>query len=166
MIDFMFKQTAVLTLFIGWIVSSKDAREFIAAESSVRNVGVCAVALYALLLVFWAWTYRQRSESACRHLLQLAYMPAELPSVIPPYLSPMVLPPTGRRLAIERLRSYAVGDCLPKNRELVLGLAGGLENVGGPEIFDEKVMRSFMLFTNDLDITRGQSFPDTHLELL
>lgn len=84
----------------------------------------------------------------------------------PPYLSPMVLPPAGRRLAIERLRSYAVGDCLPKNRELVLGLAGGLEKVGGPEIFDEKVMRSFMLFTNDLDITRGQSFPDTHRELL
>ena len=43
----------------------------------------------------------------------------------PSYLSPMVLPPAARRLAIERLRSYAVGDCLPKNRELVLGLAGG-----------------------------------------
>jgi hypothetical protein len=27
-------------------------------------------------------------------------------------------------------------------------------------------MRSFMLFTNDLDITRGQSFHDTHRELL
>ena len=27
-------------------------------------------------------------------------------------------------------------------------------------------MRSFMLFTNDLDITRGQSFQDTHRELL
>jgi hypothetical protein len=27
-------------------------------------------------------------------------------------------------------------------------------------------MRAFMLFTNDLDITRGQSFRDTHGELL
>jgi hypothetical protein len=27
-------------------------------------------------------------------------------------------------------------------------------------------MRAFMLFTNDLDATRGQSFRDTHRELL
>jgi len=84
----------------------------------------------------------------------------------PPYLSPMVLPPSGRRLAIERLWSYAEGDCLPKNRELVLGLASGLEKAGDREVFDENLMRTFMLFTNDLDITRGQSFRDTHGELL
>jgi MoaA/NifB/PqqE/SkfB family radical SAM enzyme len=84
----------------------------------------------------------------------------------PPYLSPTVLPPRARRLASERLRSYAAGDCLPKNRELVLGLAGGLENAGSPEVFDENLMRAFMLFTNDLDITRGQNFRDTHGELL
>jgi MoaA/NifB/PqqE/SkfB family radical SAM enzyme len=84
----------------------------------------------------------------------------------PAYLSPMVLPPSVGRLAIERLCSYAEGDCLPKNRELVLGLASGLEKVGGREVFDENLMRTFMLFTNDLDITRGQSFRDTHGELL
>jgi MoaA/NifB/PqqE/SkfB family radical SAM enzyme len=84
----------------------------------------------------------------------------------PPYLSPMVLPPCGRRLAIDRLRSYAEADCLPAHRELVLGLAGGLENVRDPEGFDEELMRAFMLFTNDLDATRGQSFRDTHRELL
>ena len=78
----------------------------------------------------------------------------------------MVLPPSGRRLAIERLWSYAEGDCLPKNRELVFGLASGLEKAGDREVFDENLMRTFMLFTNDLDITRGQSFRDTHGELL
>ena len=84
----------------------------------------------------------------------------------PLYLNAIVLPPAARCLAIDRLRSYAATDCLPKNRALVLGLAGGLQKVGGPELFDEKMMRSFMLFTNDLDITRGQSFQDTHRELL
>jgi len=84
----------------------------------------------------------------------------------PPYLSPTVLPPCARRLAIERLRSYAEGDCLPKNRELVFGLASGLENVRDPEGFDENLLRAFMLFTNDLDITRGQNFRETHGELL
>ena len=84
----------------------------------------------------------------------------------PPYLSPMVLPTSARRLAIERLWLYAKGDCLPKNRELVLGLASGLENAGDREVFDDNLMRAFMLFTNDLDITRGQRFRDTHEELL
>jgi MoaA/NifB/PqqE/SkfB family radical SAM enzyme len=84
----------------------------------------------------------------------------------PPYLSPTLLPPRARRLAIERLWSYAEGDCLAKNRELVLGLANGLEKADGREAFDENLMRAFMLFTNDLDITRGQNFRETHAELL
>jgi MoaA/NifB/PqqE/SkfB family radical SAM enzyme len=88
------------------------------------------------------------------------------PVIQPAYLSPKVLPPRVRRLAIKRLSSYAETDCLPKNRELVTGLAKGLEKPGDLETFDENLMRAFMLFTNDLDITRGQSFRDTHGELL
>jgi len=84
----------------------------------------------------------------------------------PEYLSPNVLPPSARRLAIERLRLYAEGDCLPQHHELVLGLASGMENGGDQHVFDEKLMRTFMLFTNDLDITRAQSFQETHQELL
>jgi MoaA/NifB/PqqE/SkfB family radical SAM enzyme len=84
----------------------------------------------------------------------------------PEYLSPKMLPPAARRLAMERLRSYAEGDCLPKHQELVLGLASGLENGDDQYVFDEKLMRAFMLFTNDLDVTRAQSFQETHPELL
>jgi MoaA/NifB/PqqE/SkfB family radical SAM enzyme len=84
----------------------------------------------------------------------------------PEYLSPMVLPPSARRLAVERLLLYADEDCIPKNRELVLGLASELNNAGDREVFDAKLMRTFMLFTNDLDITRAQSFRETHRELL
>lgn len=84
----------------------------------------------------------------------------------PAYLSPKVLPRSAQRLAIERLRLYAEGDCMPKNQELVLGLASGLESAGDRDLFDEKLMREFMLFTNDLDISRAQSFQETHQELL
>jgi hypothetical protein len=77
MIDFMFKQAAVLTLLIGWILSSREAREFIAGAPIVQAAYVFAVALYALLSIFWAWTFRRRSECAYRNLLQLGYMPGE-----------------------------------------------------------------------------------------
>jgi MoaA/NifB/PqqE/SkfB family radical SAM enzyme len=88
------------------------------------------------------------------------------PVTQPAYLSPKLLPPGARRLAFKRLSSYAETDCLPKNRELVMGLAKGLEKSGDLETFDENLMRAFMLFTNDLDTTRGQSFRGTHDELL
>jgi len=82
MIDFMFKQAAVLTLLIGWIVSSDKARDFIAANPMVRNMGAGVVAFYSFLFVFWAWTYRNRSASAHEHLLKLAYMPADFYSTL------------------------------------------------------------------------------------
>ena len=88
------------------------------------------------------------------------------PVTQPAYLSPKLLPLRARRLAFKRLSSYAETDCLPKNRELVMGLAKGLEKSGDLETFDENLMRAFMLFTNDLDTTRGQSFRNTHGELL
>ncbi|MBA3571473.1 MAG: hypothetical protein H0W34_05775 [Pyrinomonadaceae bacterium] len=77
LIDFMFKQAAVLTLLIGWVVSSDKARDFIAGANIVQTIGACVVSLYSLLFVFWAWTYRQRSQSAYAHLLALGYMPKD-----------------------------------------------------------------------------------------
>ena len=88
------------------------------------------------------------------------------PVTHPSYLSVRVLPWSARRIACDRLQSYAAGDCRPEHRKVVLGLAGLLGNVDGPVVLDEALMRMFMLFTNDLDITRGQSFRETHAELL
>jgi MoaA/NifB/PqqE/SkfB family radical SAM enzyme len=82
----------------------------------------------------------------------------------PSYLRFTTMPPRSRRLAADRLRLYAEQDCQPRNRKTVLDLAAVLEPVGAE--FDEKLMRDFMLFTNDLDVSRGQSFGDTHDELL
>jgi MoaA/NifB/PqqE/SkfB family radical SAM enzyme len=82
----------------------------------------------------------------------------------PRYLSIEAMPPRARRLAAERLRAYAGKGCQRENRAQVLGFASTLESLG--EQFDDKLMRDFMLFTNDLDASRGQSFRETCPELL
>jgi MoaA/NifB/PqqE/SkfB family radical SAM enzyme len=81
----------------------------------------------------------------------------------PEHLRTTVLPAAARRLAADRLRAYAGRDCRPENREVVLGLAKGLEPAGGAA--DEHRLREFMLFTNDLDASRGQSFREACPEL-
>ncbi len=81
----------------------------------------------------------------------------------PPYLRPSVLPPRARQLALERLRSYAAHECRPRNRKEVQGVIGGLE--AHRDRFDAKLLREFMLFTNDLDVSRGQDFRTVHREL-
>ena len=68
-----------------------------------------------------------------------------------------------RRLAADRLLAYAA-RCRPEQREEIRGLASGLLAAG--DSFDTALLREFMLFTNDLDVTRGQSFRSTHGELL
>jgi hypothetical protein len=77
MTHFMFKQGAVLTLFFGWIISSKEARQFIAQARQLRMILACGIVLYSLLFIFWAWTFRRRSQSAYTHLLRLRFMPAD-----------------------------------------------------------------------------------------
>jgi MoaA/NifB/PqqE/SkfB family radical SAM enzyme len=82
----------------------------------------------------------------------------------PAHLAATNLPPRGRRLAAERIRAYVGGDCRPQNKKRMLGLIGWLESAG--ESLDQRLLRDFMLFTNDLDVTRGQSFRETHGEFL
>lgn len=82
----------------------------------------------------------------------------------PPHLRAATMPAAARRLAYERLCAYAETDCYPANKDLILGLAAGLEITS--DRHNEKLLRDFMLFTNDLDVSRGQSFRDTHPELL
>lgn len=77
LIDFMFKQAAVITLILGWILSSKEAHEFIQAHPVIRCIAIPSIFLYFTLLAFWIWSYRQRSDSAYQHLLNLRYMPKE-----------------------------------------------------------------------------------------
>ncbi len=85
------------------------------------------------------------------------------PLLFPNYLRPSAMPPRARALAAERLRAYAE-RCLPARRQLINGLATAVAPT--TDGFDRRLMHDFMLFTNDLDATRGQSFENTHAELL
>jgi MoaA/NifB/PqqE/SkfB family radical SAM enzyme len=86
------------------------------------------------------------------------------PVHIPRYLSIDALPPSARQLACDRLRSYAGQDCRPEYRDMVNGLAEQLRPKGDP--FDPRLLRDCMLFTNDLDVSRRQSFAEINAELL
>jgi MoaA/NifB/PqqE/SkfB family radical SAM enzyme len=90
-----------------------------------------------------------------RHLDRIGLRFSAMALVHPERLAAAVLPPPARRLAAQRLRAYAGQDCRPENRDLVLGLAGGLESLG--DGWDQDLFQEFMRFTNDLDRSRGQS---------
>jgi MoaA/NifB/PqqE/SkfB family radical SAM enzyme len=81
------------------------------------------------------------------------------------YLHPTNMPAQARQAAAQRLRDYAAADCRPAQRPAVLGLAEMLAPAGGVGELDFNLARKFMLFTNDLDRTRGQSFRATCGEL-
>ena len=86
------------------------------------------------------------------------------PIVFPRHLSVAALPPRARSIAAERLRRYAETDCRPQHREMIVGLANGTAPTD--DRCDMALLRNLMLFTNDLDRSRGQSFATTHGELL
>jgi len=83
----------------------------------------------------------------------------------PHHLAVGTLPASIRRLAGARLRDYAVDDCRPEHRGLVLSFAAQIEEAG-TEDGNPNRLRDFMLFTNDLDATRGQSIHRTDPELV
>ncbi|HZT28997.1 MAG TPA: twitch domain-containing radical SAM protein [Bryobacteraceae bacterium] len=88
------------------------------------------------------------------------------PLVEPDYLSLQVLPPAVRALGAERMRDYA-RQCPQRSRSEVLAAAVRLESPA--TAFRAELLPQFMLFTNDLDACRGQSFegslPDLHAAL-
>jgi MoaA/NifB/PqqE/SkfB family radical SAM enzyme len=86
------------------------------------------------------------------------------PIAFPKHLSVAALPPRARAIAAERLRQYAMTDCKQENRDMILGLAQGTQSTS--TACDMSLLRNLMLFTNDLDLSRGQSFANTHAELL
>ena len=73
------------------------------------------------------------------------------------------LPPSVRALAAERLRSYLETDCRPVNTTVVRGYCELLEDAS--VTFDEALFEEFMVFTNDLDASRGENLADASPEL-
>jgi MoaA/NifB/PqqE/SkfB family radical SAM enzyme len=82
----------------------------------------------------------------------------------PMRLAVNILPASVRRVAAARLLDYAETDCHPHHRELVRSFAAQIES--GDDTGDRKLLREFMLFSNDLDASRGQSIHSTDPELV
>jgi hypothetical protein len=75
-----------------------------------------------------------------------------------------VLPSRVRLLAGRRLRAYANSDCPTTRRSHVLAVADAIESA--QDNCSKESLKMLMLFTNDLDATRGQDFRQANPELL
>jgi len=82
----------------------------------------------------------------------------------PDYLSFAVLPPKARQVAAQRLREYVENECRDRHKRQIESYISLLEAMA--DEWDTELVRKFMLFTNDLDNGRNQSFSNTHKELL
>ena len=82
----------------------------------------------------------------------------------PQFIALGVLPSRVRMLAAERLRAYADSDCPTVRRAHVLSVADVIESIQND--CSRESLHALMLFTNDLDATRGQNFRQVHPELL
>jgi hypothetical protein len=81
----------------------------------------------------------------------------------PTYLTTRVLPPGARRLAADRLREYVRTECRPNAVDELLAWAASLELLG--QEWEPDLFQQFVLFTNDLDVQRGQSVRESLPEL-
>jgi hypothetical protein len=77
LIDFMFKHAAILTLFLGWIVTSEPARRLLSSGMRVCLLGSFLILVYAAVFGIWATAWRNRSIAAYTNLVDIGYMPLE-----------------------------------------------------------------------------------------
>ncbi|HMH49322.1 MAG TPA: twitch domain-containing radical SAM protein [Candidatus Acidoferrum sp.] len=88
------------------------------------------------------------------------------PASLPWFLDIGVLPRPARSLAAQRLNAYAAdGGLAAEQRTHVLSLVKHIESIEDRGR-DHRAWRTLMLFTNDLDASRGQSFREVNAELL
>lgn len=85
----------------------------------------------------------------------------------PQYLAIYMLPEKALRISAERLRKYSDSPAQSENQRInrteALRLANYLDSIQQKPDFE--LLRQFMLFTNDLDRSRKQSFKEVHAEL-
>ena len=76
-IDFEFKHGVILSVILGWIITSDKARDFI-SKSPIAYI--CIIIVMILLTTFhfiWVRVYSSRSKSAREAIRELDYMPVE-----------------------------------------------------------------------------------------
>ncbi len=81
----------------------------------------------------------------------------------PEFLNVLAAPRLVRDIAADRLEIYANTDCRPEQRHTVVSLVNHLRSEN--DLCTPERLLQFMLFTNDLDASRGESFKDAFPEL-
>jgi hypothetical protein len=76
-VDYSFKHGAILTLFLGWIVSSQETQRFLDASVGRKTASSALILAYGAMYAVWTATWRHRSEVAYKHLVKLDYMPRD-----------------------------------------------------------------------------------------
>lgn len=82
----------------------------------------------------------------------------------PAYLHVLVLPLNARKIALERLHSYIKESPASANIASAQYLVHFLEQHSN--FYHIEHIRNFMLFTNDMDVSRNQRFSETYPELI
>jgi hypothetical protein len=84
----------------------------------------------------------------------------------PPYLSTAVLPQIIRDIAAERLLSFLKRGTNPGGTFSAVSVAELAAAISAqPAVEDDHLLRDFMLFTNDMDLSRGQNLATAIPEL-
>lgn len=77
LLDFEFKNTAALTLILGWVLSSDTARKTLAADQVAAAVVCAAILILTALHAVWVKTFFTRSRSVYERIVELNYIPVE-----------------------------------------------------------------------------------------
>jgi TRAP-type C4-dicarboxylate transport system permease small subunit len=77
-IDSVFKVAGFLIIVGGWLLTSRDARAFLASNSLIRFTAVAVILVIAVVYTLIAVRILRDSQRAFDRLRQLSYMPTEL----------------------------------------------------------------------------------------
>src|SRR2546423_778506 len=70
-IDFMFKQSAILTLIVSWLITQAEAQKFFSSSVHLRVLTACFILFYAIGFIRWVFAWRNRSVRAFDQLNEL-----------------------------------------------------------------------------------------------
>lgn len=136
-----------------WSITKNNIEKLVQLPE-VRIMFVPVLMVYNILNILELFSYANRIGVDC-----LMY-----PLTTPPTLDVSILPARIRQIAAERFRDFAQQSSTKLTYHHLIQVADYLESL--EDKCTEESLRTFMLFTNDLDAGRGQSFPMLHAELL
>jgi hypothetical protein len=92
-IDSVFKVGGFLIIVGGWLITSKDARAFLASSNLLRLTGITVILVIAAVYTLIAIRLMRRSRRTFNRLKELGYIPTEhfqeiliKPSIVIPFL--------------------------------------------------------------------------------